>query len=151
MRVRHGANLVPCYLCRVRTPSRRRDLYTGVTSTRSSTSAECLYDNAKVVVVGRDQSGRPEWNSRLLDFRLQTGFEMRLCRPYCAQTKGRVESGSKYELEIDSVTDALLRRASAATLERLLAAVDVATGWWRGTWSEARPRSGMAGSDAFCV
>ena len=31
----------------------------------------CLYDNAKVVVLGRDESGRPEWNSRMLDFALR--------------------------------------------------------------------------------
>ena len=41
----------------------------------------CLYDNAKVVVLGRDDDGRPEWNSRMLDFALRVGFEMRLCRP----------------------------------------------------------------------
>ncbi len=56
----------------------------------------CLYDNAKVVVLGRDVDGRPEWNSRMLDFALRVGFEMRLCRPYRAQTKGKVESGVKY-------------------------------------------------------
>ena len=56
----------------------------------------CLYDNAKVVVLGRGESGRPEWNSRMLDFALRAGFEMRLCRPYRAQTKGKVESGVKY-------------------------------------------------------
>lgn len=56
----------------------------------------CLYDNAKVVVLGRDSDGRPEWNSRMLDFSLRVGFEMRLCRPYRAQTKGKVESGVKY-------------------------------------------------------
>ena len=51
----------------------------------------CLYDNAKVVVLGRDDAGRPEWNSRMLDFALRVGFEMRLCRPYRAQTKGKVD------------------------------------------------------------
>ena len=56
----------------------------------------CLYDNAKVVMLGRDDDGRPEWNSRMLDFALRVGFEMRLCRPYRAQTKGKVESGVKY-------------------------------------------------------
>ena len=59
-------------------------------------SRRCLYDNAKVVVLGRDAAGRPEWNSRMLDFPLWIGFEMRLCRPYRAQTKGKVESGVKY-------------------------------------------------------
>ena len=56
----------------------------------------CLYDNAKVVIMGRDEDGRAEWNRRMLDFSLRAGFEMRVCRPYRAQTKGKVESGVKY-------------------------------------------------------
>ena len=31
----------------------------------------------------------------MLDLSLRVGFEMRLCRPYRAQTKGKVESGVK--------------------------------------------------------
>ena len=50
-----------------------------------------LYDKAKVVV-GRDASGRPEWNRRMQDFSLQEGFEVRLCRRYRAQCNGKVES-----------------------------------------------------------
>jgi transposase len=56
----------------------------------------CLYDNAKVVVLKRDSAGEPVWNERFLDFALRLGFELRLCRPYRPQTKGRVESGVKY-------------------------------------------------------
>ena len=56
----------------------------------------CLYDNAKVVVLGRDEDGGPSWNSRMLDFARRVGFDLRLCRPYRAQTKGKVESGVKY-------------------------------------------------------
>ena len=56
----------------------------------------CLYDNAKVVVLGRDEEGLVQWNSRMLDFARRVGFDMRLCRPYRAQTKGKVESGVKY-------------------------------------------------------
>ena len=56
----------------------------------------CLYDNAKVVTLGRDDEGRTEWNRRMLDFALRLGFELKLCRPYRAQTKGKVESGVKY-------------------------------------------------------
>ena len=56
----------------------------------------CLYDNAKVVTLGRDGEGRTEWNRRMLDFALRLGFELKLCRPYRAQTKGKVESGVKY-------------------------------------------------------
>ena len=56
----------------------------------------CLYDNAKVVTLGRDDDQRPVWNQRMLDFALRVGFEIRLCQPYRAQTKGKVESGVKY-------------------------------------------------------
>ena len=56
----------------------------------------CLYDNAKVVTLGRNEDGRVEWNLRMLDFAQRVGFEIRLCQPYRAQTKGKVESGVKY-------------------------------------------------------
>ncbi len=56
----------------------------------------CLYDNAKVVTLGRDPEGRIDWNQRMLDFALRVGFELKLCQPYRAQTKGKVESGVKY-------------------------------------------------------
>ena len=56
----------------------------------------CLYDNAKVVTLGKDEEGRTQWNRRMLDFVLRLGFVLRLCRPYRAQTKGKVESGVKY-------------------------------------------------------
>ena len=58
--------------------------------------SRCLYDNAKVVTLGRDEDQRPVWNRRMLDFAMRVGFEIRLCRPYRAQTKGKVESGVKY-------------------------------------------------------
>ena len=57
----------------------------------------CLYDNAKVVVIERDdEDGDHEWNSRMLDFARRVDFELRLCAPYRAQTKGKVENGVKY-------------------------------------------------------
>ena len=49
----------------------------------------CLYDNAKVVTLGRDENQQPVWNQRMLDFAMRVGFEVRLCRPYRAQTKGK--------------------------------------------------------------
>ena len=55
-----------------------------------------LYDNAKLVTLSRDEEGRTEWNRRMLDFALRLGFELKLCQPYRAQTKGKVESGVKY-------------------------------------------------------
>jgi transposase len=56
----------------------------------------CLYDNTKLVVLGRTAEGEPLWNTRFLDFAHRLGFDPRLCQPYRAQTKGRVESGIKY-------------------------------------------------------
>ena len=61
-----------------------------------SVPRRCLYDNAKVITLGRDEEKRPVWNRRMLDFALRVGFVMRLCQPYRAQTKGKVESGVKY-------------------------------------------------------
>ena len=51
----------------------------------------CLYDNAKVVTLGRDAEGRTEWNRRMW-----TSPFFDPCQPYRAQTKGKVESGVKY-------------------------------------------------------
>ena len=55
----------------------------------------CLYGNAKVVALGRDEDKAPVWNRRMLDFALRVGFEIRLCQPCRAQTKGKAESGVK--------------------------------------------------------
>ena len=60
------------------------------------TPRRCLYDNAKVVTLGRDEDKQPIWNRRMLDFALRVGLEIGLCQPYRAQTKGKVESGVKY-------------------------------------------------------
>lgn len=57
---------------------------------------QVLYDNTKLVVKGRDQYGQPVWNERFLDFALRVGFDMRLCRSYRAQTKGKVERFLRY-------------------------------------------------------
>ena len=56
----------------------------------------CLYDNAKVVTFGKDDEGQVAWNLRMLDLARRLGFDIRLCQPYRAQTKGKVESGVKY-------------------------------------------------------
>jgi len=57
--------------------------------------AEVLYDNAKVVVLERTARG-PRYNPGLLDFAGRYGFAPRLCRPYRAQTKGKVERSIGY-------------------------------------------------------
>lgn len=56
---------------------------------------EHLYDRPRTVChPGRD--GRAAWNTTFKAFADYWGFEPRLCRPYRAQTKGKVESGVKY-------------------------------------------------------
>ena len=54
-----------------------------------------LYDNAKVVVLERLAAG-PRYNPGLLDFAGRYGFAPRLCRPYRARTKGKVERSIGY-------------------------------------------------------
>jgi transposase len=58
-------------------------------------TAEILYDRMRTVVLGSIE-GKPRWNVTFESFARHWGFEPRLCRPYRAQTKGKVESGVKY-------------------------------------------------------
>ena len=56
---------------------------------------ECLYDNARTQVLGRE-AGRVLWHPVFEDFTRYWGFTPRACQPYRAQTKGKTESGVKY-------------------------------------------------------
>ena len=57
---------------------------------------EILYDRMKTVWLGTDERGEIVWHPVFLDFAHYWGFTPRLCRPYRAQTKGKVEAGVKY-------------------------------------------------------
>jgi transposase len=57
---------------------------------------EILYDRMKTVWQGIDARGEIVWHPMFLDFARYWGFRPRLCRPYRAQTKGKIESGVKY-------------------------------------------------------
>lgn len=59
---------------------------------------EVLFDNAKPVVLERDLygPGRHRWHPGMLDLAEQCGFQLRLCRPYRARTKGKVERFNGY-------------------------------------------------------
>ena len=50
----------------------------------------------KTVWLGADERGEIIWHPVFLDFAGYWGFRPRLCRPYRAQTKGKIESGVKY-------------------------------------------------------
>jgi transposase len=56
---------------------------------------ELLYDNAKTVVLSRGPAG-PVFHPALLDFAGRHGFSPKVCRPYRAQTKGKVERSIGY-------------------------------------------------------
>ena len=57
---------------------------------------EILYDNLKTAVDHRGPDGQVVWNRRFRDFADYYGFVPRACRPYRAQTKGKVENGIRY-------------------------------------------------------
>jgi len=57
---------------------------------------EILYDRMRTVWQGTDDRGEIIWHPVFLDFARYWGFKPRLCRPYRAQTKGKIESGVKY-------------------------------------------------------
>ena len=57
-----------------------------------------LCDNPKTIVIQRDayDEGKHRFNSKLLDFAKHCGFVIKLCAPYRAQTKGKVERFHRY-------------------------------------------------------
>ncbi len=59
---------------------------------------EVLYDNMRTVVVERDAygPGQHRFHASLWDMARHFGFRPRLCRPYRAQTKGKVERFNRY-------------------------------------------------------
>ncbi len=59
---------------------------------------EVLFDNAKAIILERDAYGVGEhrWHSQLLLLAKEYGFRPRVCRPYRAKTKGKVERFNRY-------------------------------------------------------
>lgn len=57
---------------------------------------EILYDRVKTVVFYQHPDGTIHWNPAFGDFAHYYGFTPRLCPPYRAQTKGKVEASIKY-------------------------------------------------------
>ena len=57
-----------------------------------------LYDNMKTVILDRDVygPGGHRFHSTFLDFAGHYGFRIRVCKPYRAQTKGKVERFIRY-------------------------------------------------------
>lgn len=58
---------------------------------------ELLYDNLKQVVLERGADSQSHrWNPQFADFAKHYDFTPRLCRPYRAQTKGKIENNVKF-------------------------------------------------------
>lgn len=59
---------------------------------------EVLFDNAKPVILERDLygPGQHRWHAGMLEFSRDFGFQLRVCRPYRAKTKGKVERFNGY-------------------------------------------------------
>ncbi|EHN8993901.1 IS21-like element ISEc57 family transposase [Salmonella enterica subsp. enterica serovar Infantis] len=59
---------------------------------------DVLFDNAKAIIIERDayQDGQHRWNAKLLDCAKKYNFRARVCKPYRAQTKGKVERFNSY-------------------------------------------------------
>lgn len=88
---------------------------------------EHLYDRARTVCYPNGE-GRVVWNPTFKAFADYWGFEPRLCRPYRAQTKGKVESGVKY------LKRNFLRGRVFIDIEDLQAQLDE----WNGTIADQR-------------
>lgn len=83
---------------------------------------QVLYDNMKTVILERDAYGEGEhrYHAGFLDYARHWGFIIKLCRPYRARTKGKVERFNGYLRRSFYVP--LVARLKQASLE-----LDVAT------------------------
>lgn len=69
------------------------DCHEGALLALGGVPKEVLYDNMKTVIIERNAYGRGvhRFHAGFLDYAKHAGFMPRLCRPYRAQTKGKVE------------------------------------------------------------
>lgn len=86
-----------------------------------------LFDNTKAVVIERDAygAGQHRWNAELRELAESCGFKPRLCRPYRAKTKGKVERFNSYLKGSFLVPLAATLEASGLRLDAHLANVHV--------------------------
>jgi transposase len=109
-RVQFDSGVVPVHIFVMTLGYSRRGWFEGFTNERleslleahehafahfGGVCADLLYDRMRTVVLGTAE-GKPRWNANFESFSRHWGFTPRLCQPYRAQTKGKVESGVKY-------------------------------------------------------
>lgn len=83
------------------------------------TPRHLLFDNAKAIILERDAYGEGlhRWNPALLAVAEKYGFTPRVCRPYRAKTKGKVERFNRYLKESFVVPLATTFRQSGLLLD----------------------------------
>ena len=86
-----------------------------------------LYDNMKTVVLQRDSHGQGQhrYHAGFLDFAHHCGFVIKLCRPYRAKTKGKVERFNGYLRRSFYVPLASRLKQSGLQLDVLTANIEV--------------------------
>lgn len=99
---------------------------------------ELLFDNAKCIMLERNAYGDEQhrWNPKLLDTSKHFGFKLKVCRPYRAQTKGKVERYNGY-LKSSFITP-LATTLKQAGLELTVEAANAHIGAWLLGVSEQR-------------
>lgn len=80
---------------------------------------EVLFDNAKSVIIERDAygPGLHRWHAGMLECAHDYGFQLRVCRPYRARTKGKVERFNGYLKRSFLVPLSATLRAGGLTLD----------------------------------
>jgi transposase len=86
-----------------------------------------LYDNMKTVVLERDASGQGahRFHSGFLDYARHCGFVIKLCRPYRAKTKGKVERFNGYLRHSFYVPLVAALKQAGLTLDAVTANIEV--------------------------
>jgi transposase len=99
---------------------------------------EVLYDNMRTVVAERNRYGRGQhrFHPGFLDFAGHCGFRPRLCQPYRAQSKGKVERFVRYLRGSLWVPLASRMAAEGVAVDR--AAANLAAGRWLREVANAR-------------
>lgn len=97
-----------------------------------------LFDNAKTVVIERDVHGEGlhRWHTGLLAVAEEFGFRPRVCRPYRAKTKGKVERFNGYLKGSFLVPLAATLKSSGLKLDAVAANVHI--GRWLAEVANAR-------------
>jgi transposase len=97
-----------------------------------------LFDNARTIVVERDAygEGKHRWHSGLLALSDAYGFRLKLCRPYRAKTKGKVERFNGYLKGSFLVPLAATHKSAGLKLD--VAAANAHVGRWLSGVANAR-------------